>query len=230
MKKLAVILLAGWLCASHGAPVDATVRYRMTYGGLPVADVTDTLKFGEDSFIFDSSAKAAGLAKALNLDAVQRKSSGVLLADGSLLTEVYLYSRGDKNRRSDVDRAAGMISWIDDKGTRGEAQISHDHVMDFLSFQYLFYSTGVPVESGEVQMTDGRRVQIYAFAKQDDVEQVQVDYGTFETLRYERVDDSQRQRTVWFAPQLRMIPVKVQIVGEGTVIEFTLQDVEFADS
>ncbi len=228
MRKLILAVAASWMLSASGAPGNAVVQYRMTFGGLPVGDVTDTVEFTDAAFAISSDAQATGLAKVLNLPAVQRKSTGRRLTDGSLLTEFFEQQRGDKLRSAEVDIEGGIIKWLND-GQPGEAQITHENVMDFLAFQYLFYSTGTTPQSGEVQMTDGRRSQIYAYEQRSDLEQLQVPYGTFDTVRYERTDNPQRKRVVWFAPELMLLPVKVFIDNDGSIIEFVMVDVSFPE-
>lgn len=224
-----LVTMAGAVAA---APGDVRVRYRMTWGGIEIAEVVDTLRFaGDGSYRIDSKAQPTGLAKTFNLPTVDRHSSGRVAADGSLLMESYVESRGDRLRKVTYDRVAGVVEWVNDKDQPGSAKPREAMVLDNLTYIYMPYATGQLVTEGSAMMADGRRLYEFEYARDAQPVTVAGKLGEFAAWRYVRVNYSDnRKRTAWYAPDLRNLPVRARLVNGVNVIEFFLLAVEYDPS
>lgn len=232
MVRLALAMLTSLACAASAAePSKAVVKFKMTWGGIPIAEVTDTLEFGQGRYKITSEAVAIGLAKALGQPPIDRLSEGTYGVDGFLLPERYEHLRDGKARISVIDRGAGLVN-IDTEGEKKTETITLDTVHDNLTLAYNFYALGAATGSGMFHLTDGRRLTDIEFVSVGEgTETVETEMGPIEAYRYERVTDNPgRQYLIWFAKEHRMVPAKYVSRRDSSEIAFILQSVEFPDS
>ena len=92
MKLGLTLLWALAVSTVAAAPIDATVTFQMKWGGIHIADVTDTLEFDDGSYKITSNAIPVGLA-AIIAGEFNRYSTGTYTDAGLLMTEHYEQER-----------------------------------------------------------------------------------------------------------------------------------------
>ena len=223
--KLAILLLAGGVSsAAMSKPADVRLVYKMTWNGLSIATVVDTLRFTSGGYVIDSRAESEGLAKAVNQPAVNRNSQGVYSELEGLKPERYERERDGELRISRIDREAGVVK-LDNEGEMSEVEITHELVHDNLSLAYDSYVRAGAAEDLKFQLTDGRRLTDVAYKKDADEGVVSTGMGELRAQRLSRVTDTDRNYVLWLATEHDLLPALIQLERGGSSIVFTLLEI-----
>ena len=227
MKALAgALMLAAAILPrpAAAAPDDLIVRYQMLFGGIHIADVEDRLVFSEDStYRFSSNATAIGIAALLGSGDVARTSSGRIDEKARRLeVDRYFHKRKDAEQISEIDRGQSLIN-ISYKGSASSVAFeSGKEIADPMTLNYLFYAFPERADAPaiEVLFTDGKRGKPYLYRRAADFEPISIPAGEFAAVRFDR-EDGEHSNSVWFIPELGMIPGRILIVADAK-IEFLL--------
>lgn len=203
-------------------PPNAKLQFKMTYSGIPIADVVDSLTFSKSDYHIDSNAKPIGMAKILRQPEVLRSSKGFMDENMQLRLNDYLETRGERKRKINVNYEDGIIIWDDSKHGGGQEVLADRVVIDPLSMIYLPYITG-QLEAVEAMYNDGRQFKEFSTSLEKNAGSMTVPYGKFKVSKLVlETDEASRQRTVWYADELDNLPVKVRISNGTQQIEFEL--------
>lgn len=226
MRAFLLALLFPALAAA--SPEPAVVTYKMYWGGIPIADVTDTLEFAAGGYAISSESVATGLAAAIGYPPVNRYSTGTYTDAGELVPDRYEQTHDGASRISVIDRGSGKVL-IDKEGEKSEGEITQDEVHDILTVMYSFYSEGEAGAGGTLNMTDGRRlIEVELVRVSDEPESVSTGVGEVMAHKYERVTDrDDREYFFWYSEGLRNMPVRVTLKRKNSFIEFVLQGADF---
>jgi hypothetical protein len=208
------LLLAGfaWLaCAAALAAPPAspvTLTYSLSRNGLTLADVTDTLAFGDRRFEIKSNGRGAGLLALISRVQMNRSSDGEILA-GGLRPLHYRESRGNNERLlgADFDWSTQLLD-LSDNG-------QHEHVelpagsLDRLSFPYSFSFLPKTPARWRLAMTDGRRLTDYQF-RLVGKETIDTPIGEQRTLRYSRIREGDDPVfDLWLGVDQHLLPLRI---------------------
>ena len=226
MKSRYFMLLLALLPLGAGAEPAATLTFRMSWGGMEIAEVTDTVMLAEDGYEIVSDAQTVGLAKLLG-GAMYRRSRGARGADGGLQPEIFEQRRGDDEREARIDYGRGVAA-ITRRGESHEAELSLPQVHDSLTLIYDFYARDAYVAKGASHLTSGRRLSEYEFVASAGPVMMTVAAGEMLATRYERHGDAEEgQYEVWFADEHRRIPVLISLRRGNNHMEFELTGFSF---
>lgn len=223
-----LLLLLALAPLGAGAEPAATLKFRMSWGGMEIAEVTDTITLEEDGYEIVSDAQTVGLARLLSQGAMYRRSRGARDPGGALLPEVFEQRRGDDEREARIDYGRGVAA-ITRRGESHEAELSLPHVHDSLTLIYDFYARDAYVAEGASHLTSGRRLSEYEFVTDGTPAMLTVAAGEMLATRYERHGDAEEgQYEVWFADEHRRIPVYISLRRGNNHMEFELTDFSFS--
>ncbi len=188
--------------------------YELRRNNLRAAELTRTLKCEDDGQCrFSSEGRTVGVADLVLRGRIQEFTRFRLDADG-IHPRDYAYrqrARGDNDEtvRLFFNPNSGRVSSRGDKEWQDQVD---GEVMDELLSQLRL---ALAVRDGETEMEfsviegDGER-ETYRFEVQG-TERIETDAGRFDTVKVARVDGSERRATtMWFAPELEYVPVRVR--------------------
>jgi len=231
-------LLAGVAEAADGAALSDTppgfsARYQVAAAGFPVGVMERTFeRFPDGRFRFWSLTRAQGLAALFRRERVEESSEGRIVEAGRLRPDRYLYVRGGGGKPRTVDIAFDwsvprVVNTVNDQ--RWNLAIPPGTV-DRLVYQLLIMQD-VAHGGGAVlvyPVADGGKLKTYRFERTGE-ETVEVPLGRFATIRLERrYEKADTHATVWVAPALHHLPVRVVHHENGITTRVSLESVQFA--
>lgn len=193
---------------------DFEAVYEVGLNGLNVGELKQTLETLDDGTqeLF-SRTKAKGVFKLIKSDVI-RETSAVTMTDGEVRPEQYIYDRSDSDKDKHIelnfDWSAGEVA-IDDEKHPWVLDIKDD-THDKHAYQLqLMLDLQADTESLTYQIADGGKIKTYDIAILGR-ETVTTPLGRIETikLRRERDADSERETTLWCAPALGNLPVRLE--------------------
>ncbi len=205
------------------------VRYAIYGYGLRIAESRRSLRPAPNGrLVYESLTHAVGVAAWIAKDHIHERSEWVY-HEGRPRPLHYVYDRrgGRKTRHVEM-----RFHW-----ERGEVEHRVDdrppwrleippHAQDKLLYQIaimLDLARGAPLR---YRIADGGRLRDYRFEVLGR-ETVEVPAGRFETVKIRRLDD-RRGTTVWCAPDLRYLPVRLaQTETDGTSLRMELLEVRW---
>lgn len=207
-----------------------TASYTIFSHGLSVGKLERSLVVGHDgSYIFRSDGYATGLAALFYRDRVREESISVV-RNGQLRPVKYSYrqSGGRKSRAATVtfDWDAGKIkNRVNDRAW--QAPIRPGTVDKLLYELMLMRDVRNGGHQFEYRIADGDEIKTYAFVRSGE-EVITTPLGSFRTLKLERVNmTDKRKATVWSAPGLHYLPVRVDNVGrDGRATSVVIESVK----
>ncbi|WP_299583500.1 DUF3108 domain-containing protein [uncultured Microbulbifer sp.] len=217
ISSLFILLLSGQSLASQLEPFKAT--YTARFNGISVT-ATRQLTGQEGNWRLDFSTHA--------LFASIKEYSRFTDRDGNITPHHYEY------RRKGLGRDRGTIlNFEPDKGMvlniskpERDMQDVPPHILDKLSYQMqLALDVAAGKENLQYEIADGKKIRKYTFAREGS-EILQTPMGKVETIKVRRVRDanSERETTVWIAPQWNYALVKlVQREENGKRYQITLK-------
>lgn len=214
---------------------DYSAKYEIEMNGLQAGELTQQLETLTDGLHrFRSATKAKGVIAVFRRDTVKETSLWTLSSQ-QIKPRQYLYQRNggkkDKYLRMDFDWRTNSVH-IDDKVHPWDLEIESDtlekHVyqvqlrLDLLknpeqsTFNYL--------------IADGGRIKHYQIARLEQ-ETISTPLGQIDTVKFKRQrdrdSDKDRETTLWCAPELNYLPVKLEhIEKDGTKFTAVLRRIE----
>ncbi|QFT54061.1 DUF3108 domain-containing protein [Microbulbifer sp. THAF38] len=218
ISSLFFLLLSSQSIASQLEPFKAT--YTARYNGISVTATRElTGQEGNWRLDFKTSALFASI----------KEYSRFTNQDGSITPYHYEYRRKGLGR----DRGT-VLSFEPDKNMvlnvsnpeRDMENVS-PNILDKLSYQMqLALDVAAGKENLQYEVADGKKIRKYTFA-QEGTEVVKTPMGKIEAIKVRRVRDadSERETTVWIAPQWNYALVKlVQLEENGKKYQITLKN------
>jgi len=234
---LLLVLGLAWACP---APADGSLavpafeaRYRVSAAGFPVGVMERQFeRLADGRFRFRSVTRASGLAKLFRRERVEESSEGVATDSDGLRPDRYRYVRsGDKPKTVEIDfdwTIPRVVNTVNDNSWNLDVPPG---TTDRLVYQLLIMrdvAAGIGARL-DYPVADGGKLKTYRFEATGS-EAVEVPLGRFESVRLERrYDRPDTWATVWVAPALHHLPVRVDHHEKGITTRVTLEEVRFEE-
>ncbi len=222
--KEGIILILSLLCWPVWAQTipDFSALYKVDINGLPAGELKrslTTVQSGER--VFRSEMQAKGIFALFKPDRVT-ESSRFTQHNGRIIPLRYLYQRtGGKKEKMlslDFDWEKKQIH-IDDKIHPWSLPIQ-DKILDKLVYQLALMSDLANGQSPfDYHIADGGKIKHYLITPLGE-EVITTPLGKIKTVKLtrQRKKKSQRKTTLWCAPQLHFLPVKLEHVEKGGAV------------
>lgn len=220
MKILAALLLALVMAAAQAAgPQQFELVYRFLFNGQYVGSVTDRFSREGNQYRLSSEAVPDG-PLALLLPMLTLSSEGEL--DGArFVPRRYRQARSNAPGKT----AVAEFDWQQKrlthqyKGRRQQTALP-EGAQDALTQLYAFTLAGTLPPRLEFAVSNGRRLLDYRYQKFSGA-RLDTPLGSFETTEYRRIADAPGDNaiSVWIAPALHHLPVRIRVREETGVFE-----------
>ena len=228
MKRWAAAVLAMGASLAQAMPLEIAAEYRLTNSGITIGRVSETFQRSGDRYEIRSVTRSDGALKVVMDDNVTLESRGRVGAAGLQPLE-FEQRRGSspaKDVHADFDWGKGVLR----SRVRGE---THEvplpkATQDRLSILYQFMNLGRGTELVEMHMSNGRKVERYAYRFVEAV-RLATPAGEFDTLHYRRVTENEKdaKTDVWLAKDRHHLPVRVVFDDpRGLKVEQTLLELK----
>lgn len=205
-----VALAAFAAAAAHAAPSRIDAEYAISTAGLVIGRVVEHFERDGSRYRIESVTRSEGFLKPLLDETVTLRSEGRVGARG-LEPRLFEQRRArDPGRdvRATFDWEAGRMR----SEYRGETRTEPlpPGTQDRLSVLYQFMNMGPPADEVRLAMSNGRKVEHYAYRKVGEA-LLQTPAGELDTLHYERVTESARESRaeLWLARDRHLVPVRI---------------------
>ena len=226
----ALLMLSMAVQASTALPEPFTATYNLRLGDLHIAKMERRLMpLGKGRYIFRSETKPTGLLALFHRDRIVEESVWMLKDEEARPLE-YTYQRSGGLKKQDVaihfDWERGLIE--SQSGDNPWQMAIVPHILDKLLYHWVAMrdlEEDSDKEQFEYQVADGGRIKIYRFNRLGE-ETLTTPFGRFETLKFKRSrdDDDKRFSTLWCAPALHYLPVRVDHKEkDGSIITAELE-------
>ncbi|MGE5526377.1 MAG: DUF3108 domain-containing protein [Rhodospirillaceae bacterium] len=221
LRLLLIALLAVARLADAAPPSSIAVTYEVRMNGMNVATVDESYRAEAGSYRLTSSSTPIGILAAVRRLAVRFASSGTVTSHG-------LQPRHFEGRRAtgEIPEVAAEFDW-----SAGELKLTHEGrnetvalppgAQDRLSvmYQFMFVAPKAP-DTIDVAVTNGRRLDTYAYSITRDVEQ-DTPLGRLKTLHLvKQRERGDPENEIWLSPEHGYVPVRMVIVErDGTRYE-----------
>ncbi|MCL5975370.1 MAG: DUF3108 domain-containing protein [Gammaproteobacteria bacterium] len=214
---------------------DYSAKYQIEMNGLQAGELTQQLETLSDGLHrFRSVTKAKGVVAMFRRDTVKETSLWTL-AEQQIQPHQYLYQRNggkkDKYLRMDFDWPATKVQ-IDDKVHPWELDIEpgtlEKHIYQVQLRLDLQQDPNQKVFN--YLIADGGRIKHYQIERLEQ-ETISTPLGKIDTVKFtrqrDRDSDKDRETTLWCAPELGYLPVKLEHVEkDGTKFTAVLRSLE----
>jgi hypothetical protein len=228
MKRWTAALLTTLAAGAQAMPVEIAAEYRLTNSGITIGRVSETYQRTGDRYAIRSVTRSDGALKVVMDDNVTLESRGRVGAAGlqPLEFEQRRGSSSSKDVHADFDWTKGVLR----SRFRGE---THEvplpkATQDRLSILYQFMNLDRRGELVEMHMSNGRKVERYAYRFVEAVKNA-TPAGEFDTLHYRRVTEHEKdaKTDVWLAKDQHHLPVRVIFDDpRGLKVEQTLLELK----
>lgn len=214
--------------AQRGAPLEPFhAEYAVEVKGLTVGRMRRTLARDGEGMVYRSEVTATGLAALLWHHDETEVSHWRRAGDGTLQPLRYRYRRDGRGKEKqvaiDFDWSAGTMEVrVNERHERLPARAPlYDRLLYELA---LMRDLAREAPRLRYRVADGGKLKVYELER-DGAERVVTPAGVFDTVRLVRHKPGSRRRTtVWCAPRLGFLPVRVDHVdGKGTRIRAILR-------
>lgn len=230
MKKQLAILLLFWLgfsdVVSAALPPAFEAVYRARKAGMTLGEVTVTLNYESDQYLYEKQTVTKGLLSVFRKDVITERSIGQIHGDEIRLTSYdYHLDRGKKSRKTSVrihaDKAGGLH-----RGREYELKIPAG-TLDRASIELALMRDAAvnPARSLTYSVVDKGALKTYRFEPAGNRE-IKVPAGKFKCLEYRRGRKSDKRATsLCLAPEADYLPVYATHSEKGT--EFFMELVSY---
>lgn len=225
LVTLALALLAAPAApAAPAIPTQVEAEYVISASGVPIGRVNETYVRQGDAYRIESTTRAEGVFRLFRDDTVVITSEGRVGPKG-------LQPLRFEQRRSG-DRTRDIVAEFDWAGSRLRSEYRGEHTVlalppgtqDRLSVMYQFMNLATSAERVRVPMSNGRKIDHYAYRKVDEP-RLATPAGEFATAHFERITDNDRESRaeLWLARDRHNLPVRVVFEdAKGLRLEQTL--------
>lgn len=216
-----LLLLFALACSVvQAAPQQFSMEYEIIRNGLKLGTVSDSFTRDGGQYRLTSETQAISAFKLLMPGGVRFESSGKLGAAG-------LQPLQFRHLRSDVPAKSATVTFDWEQGQvrhqyKGQTKQYElrEHAQDQLSGIYQFAFMGQLPQELAFQVSGGRSTKDYRYVRSPGGI-VETPAGRYATHLYQRVGQAADDKSVsiWIAPALNNLPVKVRISEDGETIE-----------
>ncbi len=228
----AALLLFGVAALADGADPypEFSAGYDVRVNGVKVGYARFSLQHLQaDEYLYESEAGTSGLAKWITAD-VARESSRWRYVDNRIQVIEYAAER----EKGDADDNARLVfDWehlrVANRGAgeHWEIDIPEDTLDPLVMQLAMLLDLRDGARRFRYPVAVRGRIKHYEFAVAGG-ETITLPFGTYETLKLERLDESSDQSWIWSAPELEYFPVRfVKQKSNGIKTEILLHDLEF---
>ncbi len=207
-------LVLAWAPPVPGAlPGPFDVSYDLRTSGTTIARTRWSLRAaGGDRFVYESHSATVGIAKLFRDVTVVERSEWEQLGN-DLRSLSYRYSRTGRRDKQVVvafDWERGLVRNTV-RGDSWQMEIPPGTLDKLNYFLALMRDLARGHESVEYTVADGGKLKPYRFER-NGTEVIETSLGRLETVRVERIrdSDSPRETTLWCAPSLGFLPVRAR--------------------
>lgn len=211
------------------APVTFKAIYKLYASGLEIAEsVREVSHSGNDEYNYRSESHTVGLVSLFHKDHIIENSLWKFSGNELIpIDYTYVRNRGKKDRQISVhfDWEKKILSnRIND--SKIELPLT-EGMLDKLSYQYaLMHDLRENQFQSKYMVADARKIKTYHF-EQAGEETITTPLGNIQTIKIDKVSDDDTSLSIWCAPRLQYLPVKIkQTEEDGQVITTVLQKVE----
>jgi len=221
VKSLFTLLLAAWLVSPlPGIAQPATgktlkpysAEYRVSMGKLVIGRANITLRLSNDGrYSYRAFTAPVGLAAVFRKDKITEQSEGRIIND-TIIPSRYLYTHKRPKRTREVhldfnwpaSRVANKTA-----GSLWSMEIPEGTQDKFSQQLALILALGRGDRAAEYQVADGGLLKSYRYTEVNR-ELISTESGEYQTIRLARnKDDRPSRATLWFAPDLNFLPVRI---------------------
>ena len=235
LKTVSVLLLLtlSTISAAKDIP-DFSANYLVKLNGIQAGELKRVLS-SEDNGLrkFYSVSQAKGVFSFFKPDVVEETSLW-MLHNGDVRPQQYLYQRsgGKKDKTLEVNfNWQKQLAHIDDKEHPWQLKIE-SNTLDKLVYQIsLMQDLAQGKNAIDYRIADGGKLKTYKIRVQGE-ELITTPLGQINTIKLSRHRDKpkDRQTTLWCAPALNYLPVKLEHEEDGTVFTALLRRLKGIDS
>jgi len=210
MKRWIAALAVASSTLAHALPVEVSAEYTLRTSGMTIGRVNDTFQRTGDRYTLRSTTRSEGALKLILDDSITLESKGRVSGEGLQPIEFEQRRAGDPSR--DIHAVFDWNNGLLHSSYRGEVHEAPlpPGTQDRISVLYQFMTLGKSaIPRVEVQMCNGRKVDLYAYRFVDQV-RIKTPAGDFDTFHYERITTGKEARAeVWLAKEHQNVPVRV---------------------
>lgn len=189
-------------------PARVDLSYRVSYGpGIYIGDATYRFEHTGNRYKVATVGEARGLAALVLRGQGRIDVQGLITAQGLQPWELAV-ERGSRDRRevATFDWESGIATLTGDKVEALELP-----TYDPLSLMWQFYFAPPTGDEQAFNLVTTRRVMRVS-VKREGTDTVEWPYGEVSAERWHRTsDDGKTESTVWLAPSLRYLPIRMQV-------------------
>ncbi len=194
--------------------------------GFLIGEAVYRFEHAGNEYQITTIGEAKGLAALFVRGQGKLESRGLITASG-LQPREFAVERGSKDRRETAifDWEIGMVTLFEQKTEPLELS-----TFDPLTLMWQAYFTPPTDDVQKISIATTRRVGHYTLTREAE-ETITWSQGEIATERWRRIsDDGRTDTTVWLAPSLRYVPVKMRLVATyrgafGATLEATLESI-----
>ncbi len=232
---LAGLLLSAGQAVSAALAPDAGIspfraEYRISVGGIPAGKVEVSLELSADgNYRYRQHSVPLGLLAVLKSDEITEISEGLIRGD-RVIPSSYLYKR-EQSKKPQQENL--VFDWetgrVTDRTTNAVWSVDIPQgTQDKFSKQLaLMVAMSSARNAVTFQVADDERLKTYHFRPQG-TETIEIEKKKFDTLKIARSKgDRPSKSTLWLAPQLHFLPVKVEKLERGNLFVMELVTVNW---
>lgn len=227
LSFLGLLLACLPLAAVAQVPHEFELVYRFTFNGYDVGTVTDRFQRADSTHYQLTSVAKPDPSLAFLLPTLTLTSRG-RFTGSQLLPLFYHQARSNAPEKAvvaELDWTRGTLTH-QSKG-RSEQAALPPGTQDALTQIYVFAMMEALPGQFEMPVTNGRRLLTYRYEKRPGPP-VTTPQGTFETVEYRRiVDPGENQISVWIAPALHYLPVRIRVQEDSGIFEQQLIKLDY---
>ncbi len=220
MRSLFILLLAGCLAPLPGFATAAagltlkpySAEYQLRLGSLVVGRAQITLSLSADGqYSYRAYTRPVGLAALFRQDEITEQSEGRIVNDAVVPSRyLYTHKRPKRTREVNLDfnwpagRVANQIA-----GTPWSMEIPEGTQDKFSQQLALILAVGRGDKAAEYRVADGGLLKRYRYTEVNR-ERISTKTGEYSAIKLVRnKGDRPSRTTLWFAPDLNFLPVKI---------------------
>lgn len=227
-----------FLCVAHAATAadipDFSANYQVELNGIQAGELKRGLTSEADGLRrFQSVSQAKGVFSFFKPDVIEETSVWTL-DQGQVTPQIYRYQRSggkkEKTLSMQFDWSSKQVR-IDDKKQPWTLDLETG-VLDKLVYQIsLMRDLARGIEQVDYRIADGGRLKTYKIRVLAE-ETITTPLGDIKTVKLtrERDQDSDRETTLWCAPALNYLPVKLEHVEDDATFTALLRRLKGIDS
>jgi hypothetical protein len=196
--------------AAQATPTQVEAEYSISNNGIVIARVFETYTRSGSHYRIESVTRAEGVLKLFLDDRVTLFSEGSV-GPGGLVPRTFEQRRA-RDASRDIHATFDWDKALLQSESRGEAHTERlpPGTQDRLSVMYQFMNLVPRGDEVKVHMSNGRKVELYAYRKVDEP-LLKTPAGDFDTLHYERVtaSEGESRAQLWLAKDRHHLAVRV---------------------